>query len=65
MGLLAARDDLGIFALGLVIAGVVGGLIAAAAGYYAVFGVSMLFLAIGLTLMLTRVEEPRKRRAAG
>jgi len=43
----------------------VGGLIAAAAGYYAVFGVSMLFLAIGLTLMLTRVEEPRKRRAAG
>ena len=26
---------------------------------------AMLFLAIGLTLMLTRVEEPRKRRAAG
>lgn len=41
-----------------------GGLIAAAAGYYAVFGVSMFFLASGLVLMLTRVEEPRKRRAA-
>ncbi|HEY8947766.1 MAG TPA: MFS transporter [Rhizomicrobium sp.] len=39
-----------------------GGLIAAAVGYQAVFGISMLFLASGLVLMLTRVEEPRKRK---
>jgi MFS family permease len=41
-----------------------GGLIAAAFGYEAVFAGSILFLATGLILMLTRVEEPRKRKAA-
>ena len=43
----------------------VGGLIAAAFGYAAVFSVSMAFLVLALALMLLRVEEPRKRKAAG
>ncbi|HEY4124860.1 MAG TPA: MFS transporter, partial [Rhizomicrobium sp.] len=42
----------------------VGGLIAAGFGYEAVFGVAMVFLVFALVLMLTRVEEPRKRKAA-
>jgi len=43
----------------------VGGLIAAAFGYAAVFSVTMAFLVLALALMLLRVEEPRKRKAAG
>lgn len=42
----------------------VGGLIAASFGYRAVFGTSMLFLAIALALMVLLVEEPRRRRMA-
>jgi len=39
-----------------------GGLIAASLGYYAVFAVSMVFEAVALVLLLKFVEEPRKRR---
>ena len=42
----------------------VGGLIAASFGYLAVFGVSMLLLAVALALMVLRVEEPRRRVTA-
>ena len=42
----------------------VGGLIAAAFGYAAVFSVTMAFLVLALALMLLRVEEPRNRKAA-
>jgi predicted MFS family arabinose efflux permease len=42
-----------------------GGVIAAAFGYAAVFSVTMAFLVLALALMLLRVEEPRKRKAAG
>jgi MFS family permease len=42
----------------------VGGILAAAFGYMAVFSVAAVFLLIALVLMLTRVEEPRNRKAA-
>jgi MFS family permease len=41
-----------------------GGLIATAFGYHAVFGTSIGFEAIALVLLLTLVEEPRKKRLA-
>ncbi len=41
-----------------------GGLIATAFGYHAVFGTSIGFEVIALVLLLTLVEEPRKRRLA-
>ena len=40
-----------------------GGIIAASLGYYAVFAVSIVFEAIALAVLLKFVEEPRKRRA--
>lgn len=42
----------------------VGGLIAAAFGYAAVFSITIAFLVLALALMLLRVEEPRNRKAA-
>ncbi|HXM00686.1 MAG TPA: MFS transporter [Rhizomicrobium sp.] len=41
-----------------------GGLIAASLGYRTVFGVSIVFEVVALTLLLALVEEPRKRRLA-
>ena len=41
-----------------------GGLIAATLGYHAVFWVAIVCEAIALTLLLTLVEEPRKKRLA-
>jgi len=42
----------------------VGGIIAAGLGYRAVFAVSIMFEIIALALLLSFVEEPRKRRLA-
>jgi len=41
-----------------------GGIIAATLGYLTVFGVSIALLTVALALMVTLVEEPRKRREA-
>ncbi|WP_241962597.1 MFS transporter [Phenylobacterium parvum] len=44
---------------------IVGGLVADAFGYPAVFGISIAFLALSLLFLVLKVQEPRNRRLAG
>ncbi|MFM1961144.1 MAG: hypothetical protein RL588_2661, partial [Pseudomonadota bacterium] len=43
---------------------IVGGLVADAFGYPAVFGISIAFLAVSLIFLVLKVQEPRNRRLA-